>query len=119
MIIDMVTMHMVQVAVMDIVHMIAVADHEVSIIGAVHMIGVRRGVHGRLAIRIGCAHLQHMLINMITMDKMQMPIVQIVPVIIVPDPLMPTAIAVDMRMVLMNLSSVILWGNCAGTQSSK
>ena len=32
---------------------------------------------------------------------------------------MSAAIAVDMRMVLMDLRSVILWGNSTGTQSSK
>ena len=75
MIIDMVTMHMVQVAVMDIVHMIAVADHEVPVLSAVHMIGMRRRIHRGFAIRIGLADLKHMFINMITMDKMQVPIV--------------------------------------------
>lgn len=119
MIVDMVAMHMVQVAVMDIVHMIPVTDHEVPIIGAVHMIGMRRRIHRRLAIRIGLADLKHMFINMITMDKMQMPIVQIVPVIIVPDPLMSAAIPVDMCMVLMNLCGVILWGNGASAQPRK
>lgn len=115
-IIDMVVMHMVQVAIMDIVHMIPVADHQVPVIGAVRVIRVRGLVHWRLAIRIGLADFKHMFINMITMDKMQMPIVEIVPVITVPDPLMPAAIAVHMRMILMNVGAVILWRNDTGAQ---
>ena len=114
MVINVIAVHMVQVAVMNIVHVIAVTDHHVSIIGAVHVIGMRRCLHRRLTIWIGLADLKHMLINMIAMDKVQMPIVQIIPVIIMPDPLMPAAIPVHMRMVLMNLRSVIFWGNGAG-----
>ena len=114
MIIDMVTMYMMQVAIMNIVHVIAVTDHQVTVIGAVHMIGMHGRIHGRLTIRIGLADLKHMLIDMIAVNKVQMPIVEVIPVIIVPDPLMPAAIPVHMRMVLMNLRGVIFWGNGAG-----
>lgn len=43
-----------------------------------------------------------------------MPIMQIVPVVIVPDALMPAAIPMHMRMILMDLSGMIFWRHRAG-----
>lgn len=66
----MVAMHMVQVTVMDMVHVVPVTDHQVPIIVAVHMVGMGGCLHWRFAVWIHFADLNHMLIDMITMDEM-------------------------------------------------
>ena len=119
MIIDVIIMDMVQVTIMDIVHMVPVADHQMPILGAVHMVCMNRSVHRRFAIWIDRTDFNHMLIDMIAMDEMQMPIMQIVPVIIVPDPLMPAAFAMLVRMIRVNFSSMIPWGHRAGAEPGK
>ena len=113
----MVAMHMVQVTIVNVIHMITVADHFMGVIGTMHVIGMGRGVHRRFTIWIGRADLNHMLIDMVAVDKVQMAIMQIVPMIDMPDPVMPAAFTMHVRVVLVNLRGMIFWGHCAGAQT--
>lgn len=99
----MVTMRVVQVAVHQVVHMVAVRHGLVAATGAVYVVG---GVSGALV--LGCAALgiilvdrQYVLVDMIAVHVMQVPVMQVIDVAVVLDGGMPAAGAVLMIMVMM------------------
>lgn len=75
MIVAMAVMHMVQPAIDKEVDMVAVRHRFMAATGAMNM---GAGSAGGAATGIGRAHRDHMFIDMITMDMMQMAIVQII-----------------------------------------
>ena len=103
----MVAMHMVQTAIVNIVHMIPVADHVMGVVLAMHMICMRRWIHRSLAARVGATDLNHMLIDMIAMHEVQVPIMQVIPVIDMPNAVMTTTLTMHMRMFRMDLSRMV------------
>jgi hypothetical protein len=74
-IITMASVHMVQVAIDQIIDMIAVRHRFMAAAGAVHMAA---GQRGGTAIGIGRGYRDHMFIDMIAMRVMQMAIMQII-----------------------------------------
>lgn len=83
----MVAMRVMQVAVHQVVHMIAVRHRFMAAIGPVHVIRVmaRAAVLGRALRGVFGIHFQAMLVHMAVMHVMQMAIVQIVGVAVVLD----------------------------------
>ena len=110
-IVDMIAVDIVQVAIMDIVEMVAVRDHHMIIAVAMHVISVKRGGHRRFAIRVELCHRDHMFIDMSVMDKVKMAIMQIVPVIDVPDFRMSAIVAMDVSVIGVNIGRMRLRGD--------
>jgi len=94
-VVAVVTVRVVQAAVHEVVHMVAVGDGLVTAVGAVLMrtVDLRRAVR-----RIGCADRDHVLVDMVFVHVMKMAVVQIVDVAVVPDRGMAAVRAMLMRM---------------------
>jgi hypothetical protein len=86
-------MGMVQVSVDQVIEMVAVRHPVVTAVGPVHMIlGVTTAlVLGRAVRGVRCAHRQDVIVHVIAVDMMEMPIVQIVGMLAVPDGRVTTA----------------------------
>ncbi|HVW51951.1 MAG TPA: hypothetical protein VHC91_16435 [Trinickia sp.] len=120
-VVAMIAMRVMQVAVDQIVDMIAVRDRLVSASGPMNVI---RGMGAtlmvrRTSIRIFPAHLDPMFVDVVTMWMMQMPIMQIVDVVAVPDSGMAAVRAMLMVMVGMmrfvacaHRETPRFWGYC-------
>lgn len=82
MVITVVTMGMVEAAIDQIVHMVAMRHGLMSAAGSVD-VAVRMTfiLHRGAVVRIGRADLDHMLIHMVTVRVMQVPVMQIVDMI--------------------------------------
>jgi hypothetical protein len=91
-------MDMVQPAIDQPIDMIAVRHHFVAATGAVDM---RARRHRRAAIGIGGRYRDHMFINMIAVDMMQMAIVQIIDMAVVQDHAVAAAGAVLVDVIVM------------------
>ena len=74
---------------------------------AVHMIRMSGRLHGRFAIRVLGGDLKRVLVDMSIMDEMKVAIMQIVPVVDMPDFCVPAIVAMDVRMVTMNFSRML------------
>ena len=96
MIVAMSGMNMVQPAINQIIDMIAVRHRFMATTRPVHM---GAGQRGRAAIGIGGGNRDHMLINMIAVDMMEMPIVQIIDMAIMMDGRVAATGAVDMGVI--------------------
>lgn len=105
-IIDMIVMDIVQAAIMDVIIVIAVSDHEMGIAFAMHVISMQGSVQRRFSIRVFCSHFQCVFVDMPVMDEVKVAVVEIVPMVHVPDFCVPTILAMNVRMVLMNLGGV-------------
>ena len=103
MIVAMVAVRMMQMAIDQIVHMVSVGHRFVAASRSVHMAGVvtTAAVLRCAPVGVGCGDLDHMLIHVVTMDMMEMPIMQIVDMAIVIDGSMPAIRAVHMRVIAM------------------
>ena len=108
MVIDMVAVNEMQATIMDIVHVITVADHEVRIVFAMHVIGMQGGIERHFGGRVSVRNLDHMLVGMSIMHKVQVPVVKIIPVIDMPDFYMTAILTMHMRMVCVDLCGVIV-----------
>lgn len=102
-IIAVVAMRMVQVSINEIVDMAAVRDGFVAASGTVLVIGIVTvaAMIGRARIRIFRRHFDYVLIDVIAMRVMQMPVMQIIDMIIVAHRSVPAIRAVLMRMIIM------------------
>ena len=91
----------VQMAVHQIVHMVAVGHGRVAAAGAVHMVGgvAAAFVAVAAAVRIAGRHLNAVLVHVVAVGVVQMAIVQIVQMAVVFHRRVATAGAVDMVMV--------------------
>lgn len=106
-IVDMVAMDEVQPAVMDVVHMVFMPDLRMVRIGrAMGVVRVQRGVQRRFADRVLRRRLDDVLVEMAVMGEVQMAVVQIVPMVAVPDLLVAAPVAVDMGVVGMDIAGV-------------
>jgi hypothetical protein len=101
MIIAMVAMRMMQVAINQIVHMVPMRHRLVAASGPMH---VTRAVTGAAMLRsalagIGRGDLDDMFIDVVAMDMMEMPVMQIVNMAVMMDGRMTAIRAVNMRMI--------------------
>ena len=74
MIVDMVTMHIVQAAIMDEIEMIAMRDHQMAVSFTMHMVGVERRIEHGFGVWVLLADFEHVLINMSVMGKVEVSI---------------------------------------------
>lgn len=95
-------MGMVQPAIDQIIDMIAVWHGFMAATRPMHM---GAGQRGRAAIGIGGGNRDHMLINMIAVDMMEMAIVQIIDMAIMMDGRMAATGAVDMGMIRVDVAA--------------
>lgn len=107
MVVAVISMRVMQVAIHQIVDMIAVGNRLMAAPGTVNMVGVMPPtlVGRRTAIRIGITDLDHMLVDMILVRMMQMPIVKVVDMAVVLDSRVAAARAMFVLMVGMNLAA--------------
>lgn len=107
MVIAVIAVGMVQVAVDEVVDMIAVGHRFVAATGAMHMIGIvaGAGMIGGAVGGVGRAHLDHVLIDVIAVGMVQVSVVQVVDVIAVPNGGVPAAGAVLVGMVDMFIAA--------------
>jgi hypothetical protein len=122
MVVAVISMGVVQVAVDQVIDVIAMGHRLMATAGTVHMVGVMplalvvRGT----AVRVGVADLDHMLVDMILVRMMQVSVVQIVDVTLVFDGRVATARAMLVIMVGMNLAAHgNLRSRCAARGSSR
>ena len=94
MIVAVAAVRMMQAAIDEIVHVVAVRHRRMTAAGAVHMTGVR-GAHRRACVGIGRADRDAMFVHVVTVLVMQVPVVQIVHVVAVTDRRVPAARPVD------------------------
>jgi hypothetical protein len=96
MVIAVIAMWMMQVAVHQIVDVIAMRNRFVSATRAVHVIWrvAAAVMGGRASVRVFCAYLKSVLVDMIAMRMVQMAIMQVVDVVAMPDGRVPAARAV-------------------------
>ena len=106
MIIDMTVMDVVQAPIVDIVHVIAVPDHHVRIAVAMHVIRVQGRVERGFIGGVFCGHVEDMLIDMIGVHKVEVAIMQVIPVIDMPDLGVTAAIAMHMRVCGVNVAAM-------------
>ncbi len=101
MIVTVSVMYVMQVAIYEIIHVIAMRYSFVPAVGSVHMPGfVPAALMSAGAIsRILCRYRQHMLVKVTFMRMVQMPVMQIVDVPFMLDCGMPTPGPVNVRMV--------------------
>ena len=97
----MVTMRVMQMAVDQVVDVIAMRDRLVPATGSVPMAG-STPLSGRAAIGILLAELDRVLVHMSFVRMMEMSIVEIIDVIVVPHGDVSAAWPVDMRMIGVN-----------------
>jgi hypothetical protein len=99
----MVTVRMMQVAIDEIVDVIAVRHRLVPATGSMHVTGLVPGAAmlGRTTIGIAVGNLDHMLVDMVAVRMMQMPVVQIVDVTVVADGYVAAVGTMLMRVVRM------------------
>jgi hypothetical protein len=123
MIIDMVAVNIVEMTIMDVVHVIAVADHHVLVCVAVHVVSVCGFIHWGFSGRVFSGDFQHMLVHVIAVNAVQVAIVQIVPMVIVADFDVTAIVAVNMGVGFMNVGCVggccFCWGNGASACEAK
>lgn len=105
MVVAMACVRVMEVPVDEIVDVIAMRDGFMTAASAMPVSGVvaGAGVARRAGSRIGAAHFDHVLIDMIAVRLMQVAVVKIVYVIAVLDGDMATARSVNMRVALMDL----------------
>ncbi len=96
---------MVEVAIDQVIHVIAVGDGLVATRGTVAMAGLMRaaGVIRRAGGGVGGVHCQRMLIDMVAVRRVEMPVVQIVNVIVMDDGRMSAIFAVHVGVVVVDL----------------
>lgn len=109
MIVAVITMGMVQVAVHEIAHMIAMGHRLVAAAGAMDMTGLVAAaiVLRRALIGIGGAHLDHMFVDMVPVGMVEMAVMQIVHMVAVLDRGMAAIGAVLVGMVLVDFVFVV------------
>ncbi|EWH01424.1 hypothetical protein Q427_14160 [Halomonas sp. BC04] len=107
MVVAVIPMGMVQMAIHQVVDMVAVGHRLMAAPGTVDMVWVMplALVARRAAIRVGVTDLDHMLVDMILMGMMQMPIVKVVDMAVVFDSRVAAARAVLVIMLGMNLAA--------------
>jgi hypothetical protein len=108
-IVAMTAMRMMQVAIDQVVDMVAMRHGGVAAAGTVlvALLMTAAVVVRRAGIRIGSAHLDHVLVDMVFVRVMQVAVVKIVHVIAVPDSCVAAARTVLVRMVVMDLMLVV------------
>jgi hypothetical protein len=96
MVIAVISVWMMQVAIHQIVDVVPMRHRFVSATWAVYVIWRMAAtvMVGRTAVRVFCAYLNSVLIDMIAMRMVQMPIMQIVDVVAMPDGRVPAVRAV-------------------------
>lgn len=98
--------------------MIAMRHHHMAVAFTMHVIGVKGCVHGRFARGVGVSDLQNMFIHMAFMHEMKMTIVQIVPMIDMPDFGMAAILAMHVGMSVVNISVMRFRRDRSGTDDS-
>lgn len=116
MVIAVAVVRMVQVALHQVVNMVAVRDRLMATAFPMNVAGImpRTGVIWCALVRVGLAHLKYMLVNVARVRRMQVAIVEIVDVTVVQDGSVTTARAVRMIMIFVNRvthSSVLPFGS--------
>ncbi len=114
----MIAVDIVQMTIVQVIHMITMRHDQMTVAFTMHVISVKRGVHDRFAYRIGVRDVQNMLIHVTVMHKMKMIIVQIVPMIDMPDFGMAAIIAMHVCVIVVNSSIVRFRCDRAGTEDS-
>ena len=116
-VIDMVAVDIMQMTIVHVIKVIAMRHHHMAIAGTMH---VPLMSNYGLCNRIGVGDLQHMLVDMTVMNKVQVAIVQIIPMIDMPHFGVPTIFTMYMRMIVMDRSSVIInWRSGTPCHSDK
>ena len=101
---------------MYVIHMIAVRDHHVRVAIAMHVIGVQGRFQRRFTSRIGIGDLENMFVDVAVMHKVKMPIMEIIPMINMPDFCMSAIVAVDVCVIAMNVGSMCFGRNGTGAE---
>lgn len=106
MVVAVVPVRVMQVTLDQIVEMIPVGNRFMATAGPVNVACLvpRAGMIRRTHIRVFVADLQAMLVDMITVRKMEIPIMQVVDVALVLDPRVATTGAVSMTVSFMNVA---------------
>lgn len=96
---------MVEVAAHKIVDVTAMRHRLMAAAGSMHMVWLvaRAGVRGRAGIRVPRGDLQHALIDVVAVHGVQAPVVEVVDMIAVADGGVPASLAVDVRVLRMDL----------------
>ena len=113
MIIDMVSVNIMQTAIMHVIKVVAMRDHEMLVPVAMHMIGVERRVENGFAGRVLRTDFQHVLIHMPIMDEVEVTVMQIVPMVDMPDPRVAAIFAMDVSVVGVNTGIMRVRGEAA------
>jgi hypothetical protein len=102
MIVAMVAVRMMEMSVDQVVHVIAMRHRFVPASGLMHVGSVvtTATMLGCAPVRIGRREFDHMLVDVVAMDVVQVPIMQVVDVTVVTDGGVPTIGAMNMRMVV-------------------
>jgi hypothetical protein len=102
-IVHMITMDIMQAAIVNIVHMVPVTHGKVGILCPMHVAVMGAGIQGRFAGGICLGNLQNMFVYMPVMDKMHMTFMQIVPMIDMPELVVATRVPVDVGVFAVDL----------------
>jgi hypothetical protein len=99
----MISVWMMEMVADEIVHMVAVGNPGVPAVGAVDMrvVVAAAAVLRRARVRVGDAHLEHVLVDVIAVGMVEMPVVEVVDVSFVLDSDVAAARPVLVRMALM------------------
>lgn len=91
----MIIMHMVQVPVVEIVHMIPMRDHGMQhVIRIMHMVFMFRHIRPLFHFRISICYLNYMFIHMAVMGMMHVPVMEVVHMSVMHDGLVSAIICV-------------------------
>ena len=84
---------------MHIVEMVAVWDFQMGIVFAMHMIGMKGDLERSFSSRVLCGHLERMLVHMSVVHKVQVSIMQVIPMVDVPDSGMAAIVSMDVGVI--------------------
>lgn len=106
MVVAVAIVRVMEVTIHEIVDVVAVRDGRMPAVGTMDMPGIVAvaRVVWRTLCRVGAVHVQDMLIHMVAVRMVEVPIVEVVDVVIVRDGSMPTVGPVDVRVIRVNLA---------------